>query len=103
MFYAARNQLITIKTKDFKIEKLDVQKKFFLDDQFLRISNYIESKGFLIVVPTIIDGADATWIMKQLQKENLGRFSEEFQLLIYMRLSRKDPIEVSHTNITLFV
>ena len=39
----------------------------------------------------------------ELQKQNLGRFSEEFQLLIYMRLSRKDPIEVSHTNITLFV
>lgn len=94
MIVAQRKEEISLFLKK-KMVFTEIFKEHFLEQQFFPIIDFIESKGFLIKIPSVIEGEDATFIYKKLQNfpfENKG--VEKFSLFLHMRLSNKTEIEL---------
>lgn len=79
---------------------IEVKTKLFLDQSFVPIILFAESKGLQIEIPSWIDGWDASFLMKKLEKEGsyLGRSAEELIIFLYSRLKKTQPIYLEHLN-----
>ena len=86
---------------------LILQAKFeqnFLDQDFINIILFLQDRGLCFPIPTILDGWDATFIMNKLDtvSNSLGRPAEVLSHFLYMRLSRKDSINVDYKKLSFF-
>lgn len=99
MFVVSREEEFKVHLFGKDIEHIERYQKYFLDDEFVPVIRYIEEKGLVIQIPTILDGWDASFIHRKLSERtcSLGRVAEELSLFIYMRLQSTAPIEVKHS------
>lgn len=104
MFVVRREDIYTIKTKDAGLLLVQEYEKKFLDEQFIPIILFLANKGLHIEIPSVIDGWDATFIYRQLDKEAyvLGRPAEELALFIYSRLKNNQNIALEHRSLFRF-
>lgn len=102
MFVASRKEDYEIKFSGRTIKHTEKHRQSFLDDDFIPILDFLEEKGLVIPVPTILDGWDATFIYRKLKNTALNQAADDLALFIYMRLSRRNNIYIEYSNLFSF-
>jgi hypothetical protein len=79
---------------------IEVKTKLFLDQSFVPIIFFAQNKGLQIEIPSCIDGWDASFLMRKLEKEgsHLGKPAEELIIFLYSRLKKTQPVYLEHIN-----
>lgn len=104
MFVVRREDIYNIETKETNIVLVQEYEKRFLDEHFVPIIIFLADKGLHVEVPSVLDGWDATFIYRQLDREAyaLGRPAEELALFIYSRLKQNQNIKLEHKSLFKF-
>ena len=77
----------------FLTKKLEIPKiNLYQTEEFLKILDYIESKGLLIEPPVELDGWDASFVQRKLERNPFSLTAKDFFLFLYMRAHRNTPV-----------